>query len=101
MSDIRNPISGKLTEKSLGDFLALYDPEVHAAIIERLNRRDVSGVVSYENLDLCSSQCGHRTALIYGPGCTYKTLDEAAAGRLGDVPSRFEYPREYYAKPRG
>lgn len=100
MNEIRNPISGKLTEKSLGDYLALFDKEVHAAILERLNRKDVDGVVCFVNLDFSSSQFGHRTALIYGPGCTYKTLEETAAGHLGDVPSRFQYPQEYYQKPR-
>lgn len=97
-TEYRHPVSGRLTEKSLGNFLGLFDQEVRPAIIERLAREDVDGVVCFTNIALDSSQCGHRTAMIFGPGCTYKTIEECAAGHLGDVPSRFQYPQEFYLK---
>jgi hypothetical protein len=61
-------------------------------------RHDVEGVMAFRVEQLDSSQAGHMTFLIYGPGCTYKTVDEIAAGRLGDVPSRFAYPFAYWSK---
>lgn len=54
----------------------------------------------FEVLDLSSSQVGHRTFLAYGPGRTH-TKETAAAGRLGDVPSRFAYAVAYADTPEG
>lgn len=79
-------------------FLGMFDPSVHAAIESRLARPGVIGVACFENQDFSSSRFGDRTALIYGPGCTIKTRDEIAKQRLGDVPSRFQYPVAYYEK---
>ncbi len=78
-------------------YLALFDPQVHAAILAGLSRPDVTGAVCYEVQDFCSSQFGHRTSVLVGPGCTY-SLQTALAGRLGDVPSRMAYPIAYYVK---
>lgn len=81
------------------EFLALFQKELHSQINRHIDRRDVLGVVCFENIDMSSSDLGQRSALIYGAKCTCKTLDICLAGRLGDVPSRFQYPKYYYVKP--
>ena len=97
-NDLKNEISGTVQQVSLKDFLAEFDESVHSVIEERLARPGVAGVMQYVVLDMSSSQLGKSTAMIFGPGCTYKTAAEAAAGHLGDVPSRFQYPQIYYLK---
>ena len=80
-------------------FKNLFDEEVHPAL-ERVIRRDgVSHIVCFENPNMNSSEFGHRTAVIAGPGCTYRTLDMALEGRLGDTPSRFQYPTFFAEVP--
>ena len=81
------------------EFLALFESEVHDQIKHLLDRADVAGVVCFENLALDSPCLGHRTALIYGPGCENKVLTDLRERHLGDVPSRFQYPVFYYQKP--
>jgi hypothetical protein len=63
-----------------------------------LEREDVTGICIFENLDMWSSNLGSSSALCYGPGCTYKTIDDLKGQHLGDVPSRFKYPTKYYEK---
>lgn len=82
-----------------GEFLVLFDAEVHAALNRAATRPGVTHLVCFTNLDLCSSQMGHRTACVVGEPYTYRNLDMAREGRLGDVPSRFQYPTEYAAVP--
>lgn len=79
-------------------FFALFDPSVHAQLAATLDRPATLGIVCFTNLQLDSSECGRRSALIYGKGCTYETLAAVASGRLGDVPSRFQYPTHYFVK---
>ena len=103
MSELVNPVSGKLKKLSEGEFLDLFDPEVHNAILASAAKpADVEGIVCFETLDLglvCRNGPG-RTALVVGPSNTF-TLEQAAVGHLGDVPSRFKYPTAYvdYRKP--
>lgn len=84
---------------TLQEFFDLFDEEVHDALRAQLKKPYVRGIVCFENLALDSSHCGERTALIYGDGCTYWTLPGVLCGRLGDVPSRFQYPVKYFVKP--
>ena len=81
------------------EFIALFTEDVHDQINTLLDRPDVAGVVCFENLALDSPCLGHRTALIYGPGCENKVLTDLRERHLGDVPSRFQYPVFYYQKP--
>jgi hypothetical protein len=98
MPKYRHPISAEVTEKSLGDYLALFDVSVRPAILMGLDRPDVSGAVCFEGIDMSMPNLGQRPSLIFGPGCTYKTAEEITAGHLGDVPSRFQYPTCIYIK---
>lgn len=85
--------------KTREEFYALMDTPLHPILDERLARTDVSGIVCYENLQMDSSQCGSRSAVIYGPGCAATTLEAALARHLNDLPSQRQYPVAFYVKP--
>lgn len=80
------------------ELLAMFPKEVWVALEELRAREDVSHIVVFENPMLDSSQCGRRTAVAIGPGCTYKTLDEVRGRCLGQTPSVQQWPAYYFAK---
>lgn len=85
-----------LRQISMDELMAMFDPSVHQGIQQAVSKFRPTHVVVFENLQMDSSEFGQRTALtIGGPENTYKTLDEVREGRLGDVPSRFQYPTHY------
>lgn len=92
MDELRNSVSGKVKVLSEAELIELFDPTVRVALQAKLADPQVEHIVVYECLQMDSSSFGARTALVVGPTWTYRTLAEAAAGRLGDVPSRFQYP---------
>lgn len=63
----------ELKKLSWSEFIAQYDKSVHDAIANNRKKEGVSGVATLQCEVLDSSRCGQMTALIYGPGCTYKT----------------------------
>lgn len=81
------------------EFLAQFDPEVHPRINALLERPDVHGLILFENPNFDSSAFGERTAVIFGPGCTYKSAGEVEGKWLNDLPSQRQYPRAVYVKP--
>jgi hypothetical protein len=88
----------KLKQIDMPALLAMFEPEVWPKIEEAIKKFKPTHVVVFECLQMDSSSFGKRTALtIGGPENTYKTLGEVKDGRLGDVPSRFQYPT-YYAE---
>lgn len=95
--ELQNPVSGKLKKLTLEEFLALFDPEVHDGIRAAIARYpDCEGIVCMENLQMDSSQFGARSALVMGPSNSWPLVKVKEAGfRLGDVPSRFQYPTAY------
>lgn len=84
-----------LREISLKELLAMLSPQTRPVVRERAARLKASHVVLFENLDMSSSHLGARTALIIGPDCTYKSLDDIREAHLGQVPSVFQYPTCY------
>lgn len=88
---------------SFEDFLTLFDEDVHGKIRGAALTPGVTHVVCLENLDFWSSRIGQRTALIVGekqkgaeiPTWTLKALLSTPYFRLGNVPSRFQYPVAY------
>lgn len=76
------------------EFLALFDLTVHNAILASAARHpDCEALVCFENQQMDSSEFGRRSALVVGPSNTYTLQDVQKEGcRLGDVPSRFQYP---------
>jgi hypothetical protein len=84
---------------SLEDLLGYFEGDgARARLLALLERSDVTHVVLCEDLEVYSGPKGNlETAVIVGPGCTWKTPADAC--RVGDVPSRFHYPTRVYAKP--
>lgn len=72
--------------------------ETRAALESNLAREDVDGMIVFENLQMDSSAFGRRTAMIYGPGCTYKKPEDCEGQHLNDLPSQRQYPQYVYRK---
>jgi hypothetical protein len=90
----------KLTES---EFFALFDESVHAELRKRLDEPGTIGLVSFDNIDICSSHCGDRTAMPVGPQWTLKSIEDATFpdGKpkfLGATPSVRQYAQAYYLK---
>lgn len=79
------------------EFLDLFDPSTHNAILAAAARYpDCEAIVCFENQQMDSSQFGNRAALVVGPSNSRTLADCLKEGaRLGDVPSRFQYPVAY------
>ncbi len=89
----------KMRAVTLDAFVQLFDPTVHAKIREIVSRPSVEGIVCFTNLNEDSSECGSRTAVIYGPDRAYKTLEELERTVLGNSPARRQHPTHAYVKP--
>jgi len=105
MKPLIHPVSGILKRLPIGDFLDLFDESVRGAIVAAKGRYpDAEAIVCCECLDMCSSQFGQRSALVVGPSNSWTLdfiVDPENGFRLGDVPSRFQYPVAYvdYRQP--
>jgi hypothetical protein len=77
---------------TMDELLKQFDESVHDRLRALAEKPGTSHLVVFENQMLDSSQAGARSALRIGPACTTKTLDEAAGGWLGDLPSERKYP---------
>ncbi len=89
---------------TMEEFMALFaDAETQRQIKASMQRfPDATGVVCFENQDMCSSHLGHRSAMIVGPSNTYTGIDVCDGHHLGDLPSRFQWPTvAVELKPRG
>jgi hypothetical protein len=85
-----------MAEMTKNEFLELFEPEVHDDLIAALERYpDAEGLVCFENLQMDSSSCGERTAVVVGPSNTF-TLEKARTGHLNDLPSQRQYPRSFW-----
>ena len=84
--------SPRLKEITVEELLKLFDPSVHDSIRRIAAKPGVTDLVVFENLQMDSSRFGDRSAVIVGPGCTYKSLEEIAGLHLGDLPSQRKYP---------
>ena len=85
----------KLKKLSWAEFLALFDESVYEDLTNARVTEGTSALVLFENLDMCSSQLGARTALRIGPGCSCSDLDKASKIWLNDLPSQRQYPCSY------
>ncbi len=93
---VRNAISGTIKKIPWSTLIVMFDASVRDQIVALSNRPHVEGLMVYQCLQLDSTMAGQCAAVIYGPGCTFKTLDHAAQSRLGQVPSQFQYPVAYW-----
>lgn len=79
------------------DYLKLFDKSVHEKIRESARRPGVTHVVCFECLDMWSSRLGKRDSMIVGTQQSF-TIEKVLTTkfcRLGDLPSRFQYPVAY------
>lgn len=102
---IRPPLKNRLTgeaEMQIDHSLPKTVPvEIKAKLDAFLAQETVDGFVVFENVDLGSSELGRRSALPFGSSCaTLKKAEDALGQHLGDVPSRFQYPRYVYRKDK-
>lgn len=64
-----------MKQVSWNEFIDKFDRTVHNKIIEARKRNGVLGIAGLRCQVLDSSRCGQLTALIYGTGCTYKSIE--------------------------
>lgn len=76
-----------------------FNDEVHQQIRALLAREDVSAVICFEYLELSPTHSGRRAAMVVGPGCTYKTVEEVKDRPIGETPSVQKWAVAYYQKP--
>lgn len=93
---MKNRIGGTVVQVSWDHLIEMVDKPLRTRMCDLAAREDVDGVVGFRIEQMDSSHHGHVTFAIYGPGCTWKTLEDAR--RLGDVPSCFAYPFCYWSK---
>lgn len=84
------------------------DEEIHRKVQDMLAPPGVHGIVCFECMDMCSSSMGERKALIFGPDCTYKTLDAVLwYDKDRKIPNKLDthlastqkWPVAFYVKP--
>lgn len=98
---MKNIIGGEVKPMSKAEFYALFAPETQDELERKwVGDTGLTGFVCYENLQMDSSQFGTRTALAFGAGFSAPNPERAVEmyPRLGDVPSRFQYPVAYCSK---
>jgi hypothetical protein len=87
-----------MKQLTLAELLEMFDESVRADIGVRLAQTSVTGIVVFENQQMDSSCLGDRTAMIVGPNCTCKTVEECEGKWLNDLPSQRQYAVAFYKK---
>lgn len=96
-----NVVGGTLRLISFSDLLKKFEEELRPSIEGLLTLPGVDGVVVFENLDFSASEHGLRSAVPFGPGRTFRTIESAAANFLNpETASRRQYPVAYAFRPR-
>jgi hypothetical protein len=89
----------KAKKLSWAEFVAQFDSSVQDALAANRKKPDVAGIACLECQVMDSSRFGTRTALIYGPGCTFKTLEQMEDLQGGvyitGLPSSAAFPVSY------
>lgn len=85
----------ELKQTPATDLLAMFDPKVHGAIIDRAKKPGTEAIVVFENLQMDSSRLGMRTAVPIGEPWTWKKLSDVVGRWLYDLPSQRQYPVAY------
>jgi hypothetical protein len=81
------------------EFIAQFDESVQNAIENTRKKEGVEGMVMLVNHVMDSSRLGDRTAMIYGPACTYKSLEMIMEQKAGvyttGLPSSASFAESY------
>lgn len=88
---MKNNVSGEIKVLTEDEFLKLFYPKTQSKVKLLGDQADTQVLVCFENLQMDSSNCGHRQAMAVGPKRTYQ-VETLRTMRLGDVPSQFTYP---------
>jgi hypothetical protein len=86
----------KTKQVSWSEFLDQFEKEVHEDIATARKRPGVDGIACMVCQMMDSSRFGRKTALIYGPGCTYSSIEMIEAQQCGvyltGLPSSASFP---------
>jgi hypothetical protein len=89
----------KATKLSWAEFVKQFDESVHDAIAEARKRPGIAGIACTENHVMDSSLLGQVTAMVYGPVCTFKSVEHMEEQRGGvyitGLPSSASFPINY------
>ena len=77
----------KCKKLSWKEFIEQFDTDVRASIVSNRKKEGVDGVAMLVCHVLDSSRIGQRTAMIYGPSCTFKSLDMIQEQKGGIYPT--------------
>jgi hypothetical protein len=95
---MKNMVGGTIAPISWDSLITLADKGIRERLCDMAAREGVAGLAVFRVEQMDSSQFGRMHFLIYGPDCSLKTIEDIAANRLRDVPSRFAYPFAYWSK---
>lgn len=95
-----NPISGIVFRlPTLGAVLEKFNPEKHEMIKKLALAPGTSGVSIFTNLDKHSLQFGRHVAVMFGPACNIKKMEDIAQMTLGgDKTQGALFPCFYWEK---
>lgn len=77
-----------------------FDEKVHKDILACWRKAGTSAMVMFEDLELGPDKRSYGKALPVGPDWSYKAVEHVQGQRIGDVPSRFQWPTACVAKHR-
>ena len=80
--------------------LELFDETTHDRLLTALQRGEVHGFIVYQNDNFSSRSFGARSAVMFGPGCTFKSVSQSARW-LNDLPSQRQQRKCYFIKAAG
>jgi len=89
----------KIKKLSWAEFIAQFDESVQDTLSTRRKKEGVDGMVMLVNHVMDSSRLGDRTAMIYGPSCTFKSLemitDQKGGVYINGLPSSASFVESY------
>jgi hypothetical protein len=93
-----NELGGNLKQLTMPALLEKFPSDLWPDIERVFNQPTVDGLVLFECIQLDSSSLGMRTVVVFGPGCSTRTLDGLAKKHLYDLPSQRQYPTAFVSK---
>lgn len=84
---------------SWDELLQQFDPCVHDALQGLTSKPGTEFLVVFQNQNFDASGFGATSAVAVGPGHTYRSLQDAYATWLGDLPSQRQHPVAHAVAP--
>ena len=89
----------EIRKLSWSEFIAQFDESIRDTLVTCRKKEGVDGMVMLVNHVMDSSRFGDRTAMIYGPSCTYKSLEMITEQKGGvyitGLPSSASFAESY------